>query len=273
MPPLSAGIAALLNRFAGAENVLALETAIIARDRQLTLQLARQVWADAMPALRERFNLNLTATSLRAYEAAWNRLPGDDPAGYPAPQGAIDRAQRQAARRVTAMTTQSRRVIRMLVTAAIAGGASNPRLASTLVASGLGMNRPQVGAHIRMANDFMAKVKDGKMTQARALRRIEADRKRKIRRRSRTIARTETSDARGYARQRAWSDAARSGKIKRKDWEKVWRTSADEFVDEVCIPLNGATATVSGAFFTGDIRPPKHPNCRCTCTLRRKRGD
>ena len=267
--PLSEAIARLLSRFASAEHVVSLEAAIIASDRPRIVAVAREVWAQAMPGLREAFGTDLTAKAEAAYRGAWNRLPGG--AGEPAPSGAIERASRQAARRVTMMTSQSRRVIRLLTTAAIAGGASNPRLAAALVTTGLGMNAPQVRAHIRFGNQLAARVAAGKTDNDRAARRLEADRKKRIRRRSRTIARTETSDARGYARQRAWSDAARQGKIKAKEWEKVWRTSADDLVDEVCVPLNGATATVNGRFFTGDLRPPKHPNCRCTCTLRRKR--
>lgn len=267
--PLSDAVAALLSRFAEAGNIAALESAIVAGNRKLTVQLARDIWSDIMPRLQERFGTSLSTTSERAYRAAWKKLPGPDPSDYPAPAGAIERAQRQAANRVTAMGSQGRRVIRTLVTAALAGGASNPRLASAMVGTGLGMNYPQARAHEKVWRQLRDSVGRGDMKQATALRRLEADRKRKIRRRGRTIARTETSDARGYARQRAWSDAARSGKIKADEWQKVWRTSADEFVDEVCVPLNGATATVNGAFFTGDRRPPKHPNCRCTVTLRR----
>ena len=269
--PLSEAVALLLARFADAGNVMVLESAIIAGDRQRVIDLSREIWSREMPALQQTFGAGLTATAERAYTAAWNRLPGSDPAGYPAPAGAIDRAQRQAARRVTAMTRQGRRVIRSLVAAAMAGGAGNPLLAATLVSTGLAMNTRQARAHARLGADLMDRVADGKMDNEKAGRKLEADRKRKIRRRSRTIARTETSDARGYARQRAWSDAARSGKIKRQDWEKVWRTSADDRVSDVCVNLSGQTTTVSGAFSDGYTRPPRHPNCRCTCTLRRKR--
>ena len=267
--PLSRAIADLLSRFASAEHVISLEAAIIAGDRPRIVALAREVWEQIMPALREQVGSDLAAKAERAYRAAWNRLPGE--VGQPAPSGAIDRAARQAGRRVTMMTRQSRRVIRLLTTAAIAGGASNPRLAGTLVTTGLGMNAPQARAHIKLGAELAARVAAGKTDNERAARKLEADRKRKIRRRAATIARTETSDARGYSRQRAWSDAVRTGKIKAKDWQKVWRTAVDDLVDEVCIPLDGATATVNGAFFTGDRRPPKHPNCRCTVTLQRKR--
>lgn len=267
--PLSEAIARLLSRFASSENIVELEGAILARDRDRTVTLAREIWASVMPTLQETYGRDLTVKAERAYTAAWNKLPGE---GYPAPAGAIERALRQSAARVTNMTSQSRLVINRLVTAAIAGGASNPRLASTLVATGLGMNGPQARAHVRMAKPLFKAVADGKMTQERALSRLEADRRKKIRFRAVTISRTETSDTRGYARQRAWSDAARSGKIKAREWEKVWRTAQDDFVDEVCVPLDGATASVNGRFFTGDLRPPKHPRCRCTCTLRRKKG-
>lgn len=265
--PLSQAIAELLGRFATGQNIAVLEAAILAGDRARTVAIANEIWASVMPALRERFQSDLTAISAAAYNAAWRRMPGTEPA---APAGAIERAITQGARRVTAMTNQSRGVIRRLVTAAIAGGRSNPRLASVLVASGLGMTRPQAAAHARLSARLADRVADGRMTQERALRRLEASRKKRIRRRARTIARTETSDARGYARQRAWSDAVRTGKIKKDEWEKVWRTSKDDKVDDVCRPLNGATATPTGRFFTGDLRTPKHPNCRCTITLRRK---
>jgi hypothetical protein len=45
--------------------------------------------------------------------------------------------------------------------------------------------------------------------------------------------------------------------------EKVWRTNRDELVCPLCGPLNGKPETEWGDHGP----PPRHPRCRCFCTL------
>lgn len=73
--------------------------------------------------------------------------------------------------------------------------------------------------------------------------------------RAETIAVTETSQA----LVKVETQAAASYGIT----EKVWRTSLDDRVDEICIGLEGAVADIEGEFDGGYYGGDAHPNCRC----------
>lgn len=261
-------IARLMGRFEAHPEFPELVDAIDAGNQPRARGVLREMWADVAPRMLRGFDASFVAVTARWYTVEWNRLPTDEIA---LPTGAFERAQRQAARRVTLMTSQSRSVIRRLVAAAVAGGKGYEPLASRMVANGLGMDRIRAGAHAKVFDRLTVDLAKKVITPKQARSRLARDKARKIRSRARTIARTELADAREAARQRAWSDARRRGIVNDADWEKVWHTSNDEFVDEVCVPLDGATTTPTGTFFDGTARPPKHPNCRCTMSLRRKR--
>ena len=259
-----AALADLLANLADVADIRSLEAAIIAGDRARVRDQLRVLWLHATPRLRETLEARITEVADHAYHAAWELAGAGD---VPPPTRAVDRALAQAAHRVTAMTSQNRMVINRLVTAAMAGGASNTRLASNLVGSGLGLDRVRAGALARFQTMLQALVSDGSLTQDAAVGRLDRARMKKIRSRAWTIARTETSDARGFARQQAWDDALRAGRIRSEDFWKVWLTSRDDKVEDVCRRLEGQRTTIDGLFDDGFMRPPRHPRCRCTVTL------
>jgi len=69
------------------------------------------------------------------------------------------------------------------------------------------------------------------------------------------IARTETSEASNQGAVKAYEQ---SGVVKLKEW------LAEDDACEICLPLNGTKARLSGSFEGGYSAPPAHPSCRCT---------
>lgn len=258
----------LLGGFAANVDTIAIARAIDGRDRRALRRLLREAWETVGPGLAARLEVYVVEVTTTRYGAAWAAVTK---APYTPPTRAIDHARRQAGRRVTAMTKQSRGVIGRLVTAAVSGRASNQQLARELVTAGLGLDLRRARALSTFHGVLQAAVADGRTTPETAAKRLVRRAGRLVRSRSRTIARTETAEARGYARQAAWNDAIRRKVIREKQWEKVWHANLDELTSDPCIELNGQTTGVRGAFADGYRRPPRHPNCRCSCTIRRKR--
>ena len=57
----------------------------------------------------------------------------------------------------------------------------------------------------------------------------------------------------------------------RLEWEKTWRTAADEKVCPVCMPLDGKTVALGESFVSGDtiaFAPPIHGHCRCRLSFK-----
>lgn len=76
--------------------------------------------------------------------------------------------------------------------------------------------------------------------------------------RTETIARTEILRASNEGRNQAWQQGIEEGYISPAA-QKQWVAEFDAC--EICLPLDGISAPISGSFAEGD--PPLHPNCRC----------
>ena len=258
----------LLERFAGVVNTAEVARLIERKGRRRLEALLRRAWVSLTPGLRAEIQTELIAITESGF-ASGLRL-AEVPV-YTPPLAAIRRARTQAARRVTAMSAQGRRVIRQLVTASIAGGADSRRLAVELVRQGLPLNRVQAGALRKFHDRLQRRVAEGSLTTERAARQLTREAKRMARVRSRVISRTETADARAYARQQSWDESVRRGDIDEREWIKIWHTTDDERTEDICMRLDGQTTTPTGSFDDGYSRPPRHPQCRCSCSIRRRR--
>lgn len=265
--PLQASLETLLARFAGVADTAAITAAIQARDRDRLETLLRQAWAALTPGLRAEFDRTMVRATEGAFRTGWRMVTGRP---YSVPSDAVEHALAQSARRVTGMRAQGRRTIRLLVTGAMAGGASNQRLARELVRNGLPVTWVQAKALRRTHAELQARLAAGSLSEEKAIRRIEREAARMRRSRSRTIARTEQADAQGWGRQRAWNQSVSDGVIDDLGWEKKWLIRDDEKTTALCRQLSLERATPTGAFPTGGwVRPPAHPNCRCACIVRR----
>jgi hypothetical protein len=95
--------------------------------------------------------------------------------------------------------------------------------------------------------------------------------------RAETIARTETTMAQAEGRNETWRLARESGEL--PEVERVWVSvpgfGAGGRTCEICDDLDGKTAGIDEPYdsdFADEalLRPPAHPNCRCTEILQRK---
>ncbi len=86
----------------------------------------------------------------------------------------------------------------------------------------------------------------------------------RLRTRSRTIARTESMDVLNRGVNKAWRQGINSGEIP-EGMLKVWILSPDELICPICSGMQGKTVPANKEFSIGD--PPAHPNCRCTIGL------
>ena len=261
----------LLSDWDGRIDTEALADAIRRRDLPAMRAMLAEAWATLRPGLAARLEEAVLSVTTTSYGAAWAAVSS---VPYPAPVVAIEHAGRQAARRVTSISNQSRSVIRTMVATAISGRASNVRLARELVLSGLGLDRVRAGALARYHDLLQAAVAAGDIDVDRAAGRLKRRSGRMVRSRAMTIARTEVRDARGYARQSAWNGLIKNKVIRENEWVKTWHTFHDAKTTDTCEHLHGQLTGVRGAF--DDLqgkhvtRPPRHANCRCSCSIKRR---
>lgn len=92
-----------------------------------------------------------------------------------------------------------------------------------------------------------------------------------LKNRAKTIARTETVDAHTKGLTDAWQ-AAKDNGFMRPGTTKVWQAMMDERTSDICEELDGQEVLFEEAFESSIVgpvdRPPAHPNCRSTLTLR-----
>ncbi|NBV35838.1 MAG: hypothetical protein EBR94_00985 [Bacteroidetes bacterium] len=88
-----------------------------------------------------------------------------------------------------------------------------------------------------------------------------------LRYRANTIARTEIARATGIGQTEFWRQAVADGSLP-PDAKRVWTTSYDERVCEICGPMNNVEVGIFESWLTpnGFVDYPSaiHPNCRCS---------
>ena len=104
---------------------------------------------------------------------------------------------------------------------------------------------------------------------------VNAFRKKKIRLRAMTIARTELAHASAKGQEALWSSAAKEGVLDTGRMNRKWLTASHGIVCPVCIALGKLkpipfAKSFSAAGFNGK-NAPAHPNCRCTVGLVRSK--
>ena len=259
-------LARLLGRFREHVDVDLLAALIRDGRRTDAFTILRDAWRSINPGLEELLRQGIGSQTRLGYRGGW-RVVTRRP--YTVPTVAITHAWNQAARRVTAMSNAGRLVIRHLVTSAVAGGTSNEKLRAELVRAGLGLDEPRARSLTLYAHELLERVQEGDLENAAARRLLIRRSGRMTKSRAWTIARTETADAQGYGRQKAWDDAITRKVIKRDEWRKHWIIKDDERTTDTCRRLARETTTVDGEFSDGFRRPPRHPRCRCVCVIRR----
>jgi hypothetical protein len=142
-----------------------------------------------------------------------------------------------------------------------------------VIKDSVGLSNPQINAVINLRGKLIehtgGKVKAGSKTikipeGGLNVKQIESELKRYAERltkqRALDIARTETMRVANEGQRQTWIQAIAKGELSGRE-KRVWIT-ADPC--PICIPLEGATADIFGAFPGGLEGPPAHTNCECT---------
>lgn len=175
---------------------------------------------------------------------------------------AVEYAEREAARLVTAINSSNREAIRALVADAIRFG-GHPRDIAPLIEEFAGMTPRQV----RAARRLQERLGERGLPPSSITRQVESYTRRAVRSRALTIARTEVLNAANAGLQAGWEGMTSAGLLDPARSYREWIITFDEKTCPICAPLDGQRRPMGVPFETSEgakMRPPAHPNCRCT---------
>lgn len=176
-------------------------------------------------------------------------------------------AQRAAAKRlwdlkevriITAIAQETEAAIRTVVKRSIQEGIA-PYDTAKLVRTMVGLNERQAQAVM----NYRTSLVESGLPDDRVEVLAERYAAKQLRRRSETIARTETMGALNAGMVSAWEEAQAAGYLG-PDAVKEW-SAVDTACPDLCQPLDGERVPISADFPEGD--PPLHPNCRCSLVV------
>ncbi|MHC4504911.1 MAG: phage minor head protein [Planctomycetota bacterium] len=194
----------------------------------------------------------------------------------------VDWIDRNAARLIREFGSSSQEAIRNLIRQAFDEGIPPRATARLIRQTGIGLTDRQSKAVLRFRDRLMRDAAEGRIraTQGQIAARVERYARKQLRRRTETIARTETMFANNAGQIELWNQAADKGLIDRSQAQLVWLTHFDERTCEICAPMDGMAIDMGGSFdvkvpgVDGSIlreytamHPPAHPSCRCETIL------
>ena len=182
----------------------------------------------------------------------------------PAEEMAVESAQLSGAELVQRISNRSQQAIQDAVMEGIAQGRSIEAIAADIKNSRIGLTSRDA---IAVAN-YTARLKAEDRPKDQVQRMASKYRQRKLRQRSEVIARTEMSRARNMGFDMAWQLGVSEGVIDPGDLRE-W-LARDPC--PICQDLDGQKAPIGNPFTSQSgqytfMRPPAHPNCRCTMVL------
>ena len=169
---------------------------------------------------------------------------------------AVRAAEAQAARLVTRVSAETRAAIRAAIVSGVGAGESRSAVVARVRAV-IGLTERQARALARFAASGASAAS------------VERYRRRLLRQRAQTIARTETMAAANAGQQQAWRAAQDAGLLS-GDAQRRWIVTPDDRLCPLCQSVGGQVTGINEPFRTpvGDVmNPPLHPNCRCTSVL------
>lgn len=161
-----------------------------------------------------------------------------------------------AASRAASLVTRVSDEMRMQLADKIATGLEQqlgPEGTARLLREGLGLDSNRE----KQLENYQQSLIDRGITGDKLERMVEAERDALINERARTIAQNEMGQA---LEEGAFNSAAKGG-----DTHKVWITSGDGKVSDICIENQAAgVIPIGDAFPSGDMHPQAHVSCRCS---------
>jgi predicted ABC-type ATPase len=170
-------------------------------------------------------------------------------------------AERQAARLVTNISTETRKALRALITRSVSQGIPVYDAARAI--------RSMVGLTVQQAQaamNYRAELIDSGLTLERVNRLVDTYARKKLHERALTIARTEVMSALNVGQIESARQAQAKGLLG-NGTRKIWVATPDEKTCWVCGPMDGVSVPLADDFLTpgGPLPgPPAHPRCRCT---------
>lgn len=172
------------------------------------------------------------------------------------------------AKRVTNLTKESKKAITSAIKLAtkesLKRGLPPRKTAQIIRASGIGLDERRQVAMI----NHQFKLMDQGFSGAELNKRLNAEYSRKLRSRSKTIARTEGMGAINNGQKEMWDQIADQGLIDKKKTKKRWHTAPQD-QDDICTPMDQTVIPYEDNWELPDgtvVSSPEeaHPNCNCT---------
>jgi len=182
---------------------------------------------------------------------------------------AIEWARTQSARLVTAVTDETRNIIREVVADAFTKNITVYDTAKRL-RSVIGLNNRQFESYMRFTENLGNTLREQGLTGRAFNEALDRMSKRQydrmIKHRSEMIARTEIIMAENNGQYLGWQQAVEQGYADPKSMKR-WSTSTDERTCDICMPMNGMSVQWDQPYPNGVFQPPAHPMCRCAISL------
>lgn len=175
-------------------------------------------------------------------------------------------AASQSSKLITAITDDTRAIVRDVIQASVSGGWTTKDAAKAITEL-VGLDAPRAKAVMKFRANLEAQNVDADKIESRTAKYAAA----KLKDRADTIARTEVIASSNAGQHEAWSQAEEAGLIDADQTMRTWIvTDDDRLCADICEPLDGAEAALDEPFDTDDgavMYPPAHPNCRCDVGL------
>ena len=267
-PTVEQAFVALVAAARGGKTRRRIQRALQRGNRRRALTIAVEAWQSASETWRTTLEDALRDTVLASATAVGIRMSQDPritfQIAFRVTNPAAQRwAETQAGRLIRRITADQRQSIRRVIVQAFTENLTT-RQAATRIAEQIGLQSRQAVALERVRADLVEKG----LTKARIDQVVTRHRDRMIRRRGRSIARTEVLRASNMGQQLLWEAAVDAGEWRAQDVRRVFIVTPDDRLCPICAPLDGMLVGLADEFVSptngaSALVPPLHPSCRC----------
>ena len=267
-PTVERAFVALVAAARGGRTRRRIQRALQRGNRRRALTIAVEAWRAASETWRTTLEDALRDTVLASATAVGIRMSQDPRItfriAFRVTNPAAQRwAETQAGRLIRRITADQRQSIRRVIVQAFTENLTTRQVAIRLTDQ-IGLQSRQAVALERVRADLVEKG----LTKARIDHLVTRHRDRMIRRRARSIARTEVLRASNMGQQLLWEAAVDAGEWRAQDVRRVFIVTPDDRLCPICAPLDGMMVGLADEFVSptngaSALVPPLHPQCRC----------
>lgn len=174
---------------------------------------------------------------------------------------AVAYVQQHTANLVVGITSAQRDAIRQAI-GRVVGAEISSRQAEKHIRQVIGLTPRMEAAAWKLRTDSLARgLKPSRVDDV-----LIKYRRKLIKERAETIARTETISALSAGRVEGWQQAIDAGILPQQS-QKKWVVTPDDRLCPVCAGMTGEVVDMNGTFSGGVLHPPRHPRCRCAVVV------